>query len=574
MRLSVYVAILFASWNFNLLGLPDSFVWSRSEIRAGYLGTESHLVLYRINRSELPLLHPLFSESANGPQPYRSQFGAQGITLAAIQRLTGMAPASLAMVAAALFVLFTALVVASILLSAQQYLGAPVGDLACALAAFTPVFVKFAPSLYWVVFLLLLPFALVWCLGPLATTPRHRLSLVVAVGLAVSLKALCGYEYITTVIFSPLAAAWFHLDRAGEGLRRKAVAAAALLAAGLAGFALALGTHVLQIETVLQENGLAAILDRAAARTAGGTENEIPDAKPGETSRTAFAVACFREYFGQRALSSPEWFGKRAFDVPLNSVVIAAGAFAAVAVLLRSKLPRDVRALAGALALALAAGVSWQVLAVNHMCVHRHLNLIVYAVPFLPAVFVAAGYSLRWCGPRLGFASLIATTALMGTNAVLANVRARAEVRQQAAAEAAPALTETGNAPGVSGHIDRSCPASQIEPALLVEWGLFDANRSGPSDPAALVVSGWALSEWKPTRTPSTRLVVMCGESVLPSRVQWFRRPDLDALARKPMPWAGFVLVVPSEAIPSGGTVRVFAVDASDPSRRIELPMP
>jgi len=61
LRFSIYALILFASWNFNLLGLPDAVHSSRCEPRAGYLGTESHLVLYRLNRTDVAALYPLFS---------------------------------------------------------------------------------------------------------------------------------------------------------------------------------------------------------------------------------------------------------------------------------------------------------------------------------------------------------------------------------------------------------------------------------------------------------------------------------------------------------------------------------
>ena len=170
LRSAAYTLILFAAWNFNLLGLPDAVHWSRSEPRSGYLGTESHLVLYRLQRPDIHPLYPLLNETPDGPRPYRSQVGAQGIALGAARRATGTAPGAVAPVAAAAFALLTALAVGAVFTAAQRDLGAPVGDVACALAAFAPVFVKFAPSLYWVTFLLLAPFALVWCLGPRATT--------------------------------------------------------------------------------------------------------------------------------------------------------------------------------------------------------------------------------------------------------------------------------------------------------------------------------------------------------------------------------------------------------------------
>ncbi|MFO0801528.1 MAG: hypothetical protein U0791_00200 [Gemmataceae bacterium] len=165
LRLAYYTLLLFASWHFNLLALPDAVNWSRCELRTGYIGTESHLVVYRLNRPDVSPLHPLYSESPGGPKTYRSQFGLPGIALAAVMQTTGGTTAEFAPVAASGVSLLTALVLAAVFASAQRSLGPPTGDIACALAAFAPVFMKFAPSLYWVPFLLLLPFALVRCFG-------------------------------------------------------------------------------------------------------------------------------------------------------------------------------------------------------------------------------------------------------------------------------------------------------------------------------------------------------------------------------------------------------------------------
>src|SRR5438874_855580 len=119
-RWAVYTAILFASWNFNLLGLPDPDRFDRCRWRSGFLGCEANL----------------------------------------------------------------------------------------------PVLLPFAPSLYLGTVLHLAPFALAWCLYPRAATPRQQTRLVLGVGVLVGVKALCGYEYVTTVALAPLAAAWFHQHRA------------------------------------------------------------------------------------------------------------------------------------------------------------------------------------------------------------------------------------------------------------------------------------------------------------------------------------------------------------------------
>jgi hypothetical protein len=492
---------------------------------------------------------------------------------------TGADPAAFAAASGAAFALLTALVAAAVFAAAQRFLGPPTGDVACALAAAAPVFLPFAPSLYWVPFLLLAPFALVWCFDPLARTPVRRAALYSAVGVAVGLKALCGYEYITTVILAPVAAAWFHQHRTGESPGRRVRVAAALMTPGLAGFAAAVALHAAQLRTVLGEDGLAAIRDRAAARTAGDLGAEAPPGYDPTGSRLAFAARCFLGYFDQRALSTPERIGVR-LDVPLRVVVLGVGAFAAAAWVGRRKLPRDAGALAGATALALAAGASWQVLAVNHMCVHRHLNLVVFAVPFLPVAFVVAGYVVKLAAGRSGFGRrvgpvvLAAVIVLMGVNAASIGREREADRAAQGRAEAAVAARLGGSpsAPGTgSGAVDLSRPADRVPHQLLVEYGQFDPATGGPKDPGALVIQGWAAAGWRPAARPAARVVVACGGSVVRCEVLRFRRPDLEAILGRPLPAVGFVAVVPSAWLKAEEPVRVFAVSAADPDRVAEL---
>src|SRR5262249_56654974 len=113
--------------------------------------------------------------------------------------------------------------------------------------------------------------------------PRLKLALLAGVGLLVALKALAGYEYITTVILAPVAAAWFHQHRAGEPLRKRLAFAAGLVSVGLAGFAAALVLHVAQVRAVLNEDGVAVIRERAVTRTAGALgADSVEDRRPGE----------------------------------------------------------------------------------------------------------------------------------------------------------------------------------------------------------------------------------------------------------------------------------------------------
>jgi hypothetical protein len=597
-RFAVYTAVLFASWNFNLLALPSDMVFGSEKPRARYLGGESNIVLYRVAMPPgAHPVHPMFYEPMPPGSPlrvYRSQFGIQGVALAALKNATGLGNKTFVTLAPAAFALLAAAALAAVFATAHRWLGPPVGDVACALGAATSILVALAPSLYWAPFLMLGPFALAWCLYPSATTPLRKLGLFAAVGAAVCLKALAGYEYITAVILAPVAAAWFHQHRAGAPLRGRFAAAVALVSVGLMGFAAALALHVTQIRVVFDEDGVAVIRERAKLRASGTLGEEGPrDRRPGE-SPESYATRCFLMYFDKRAVSIPAVFRHPREDVSLRWVTVGVLAFAALAWVGRRRLPRDDGALAGAAVIGLAAGASWQVLAINHMCVHRHMGVIMYAVSFLPVAYILAGYVAklaadragagRWVGPVL----LAAVVGLMAFNAVDAVRERGAERLDQARAEAlvAARLAAGGAAghPSATGSWDAVWPVRHYSDYQLADAGLFGTGPSvgSPSDLGGLILEGWAVGDWGETPLPdgwafdrpTGRVVIVCGGEVVRCKAMRFSRPDVDAFARKGEPWCGFRVIVPSAGLRPGAPVRLFVVSEADPERITELPPP
>jgi hypothetical protein len=596
-RFAVYAAVLFASWNFNLLALPSDMVIGNEKPRARYLGSESDLVLHRVALP--PGTHPLHPMLYQAQPPcgvmviYRSQFGIQAVALAALKNATGLGNKTFVTLAPAAFALLAAMTLAGVFATAHRWLGPPVGDVACALGAATSVLVVFAPSLYWAPFLMLLPFATAWCLYPSATTPLRKAALFAAVGAAVCLKALAGYEYITAVILAPVAAAWFHQHRAGASLGRRFAAAAGLVAVGVAGFAAALALHVTQIRVVFHEDGVAAIRERATQRTAGALGLEgLRDRRPGE-SATSYATRCFLMYFDKRAVSIPAVLRHPREDVSLRWVAVGVLALAALAWAGR-RLPRDDGALAGAALIGLAAGASWQFVAINHMCVHRHMGVIMYAVSFLPVAYVLAGYAAklaaeragadRWAGPAL----LTAVAGLMAFNAVDAVRDRRADRLDQAKADAlVAARLAVGGAfahPSATGSWDVTQRVTEFSDYYLADAGLLGTGASvgEASDPGGLIIHGWAVGDWGETPLPdgwafdraTARVVIVCGGEVVKCKVTRFSRSDVDVFVRKWEPLSGFRVVVPSTGLRPGAPVRLFLVSEADPDRITELPPP
>ena len=577
LRWLAYTLLLFASWNFNLLAISDPAVRDRAEPRTGHLGLEANLVISRVVvAGQRPALYPLVYKSDDGTEyiPYRSQLGLVGIVLGGLKSVLPVSSAVLLRLAASLLALLTAGALAAVFARAGRWLPPVAGDVACALAAVCPVFLTFAPSLYTQLLLLLGPFIVAWCLGPWATTRTRRAILLAAVGLAVTAKALAGYEYITTVILAPTAAAWFHQTRAACGFARKLGGAAAVVGVGLLGFALALALHVVQVRAILDQDGRAFVQGRATERTAG-------DPGPGADSdaRTfRYAAAKFLEYGEMPVLTLPAVPAHVRRAAPLKLLVGLAAAVAAGLYLSRRRLTPSATGIAGATLIGLAAGLSWQVLAVNHMCAHHHLNLVVFAVPFLPLAFLLFGTILGslGAGSRAGIALLVGVAILMAVTGARAAVRDRAGAAIRAEAEwnaLAAAQSHEVRDPRVSGCVDRVERAGDLDRYMILAIESLNLDTDRAADPDGVILHGWASAGVGLRDDVLTELVVIRGAEVVPCRVLRLRRADLDRQAGKPVRDAGFAVCVPSWAV-QGERPRLFAVSRADPSRVTEVPIP
>jgi hypothetical protein len=576
-RWAVYTAILFASWNFNLLGLPDPDRFERCRWRSGFLGCEANLPVSRAVYAG-PCVHPLFplvhkKFDQTDWQYYRSQFGLSGVVLGGLKAVLPVRTSDLLVWSAAVCALLTAAAVGLVFAAAARWLPVAAADIACGLAACSPVLLPFAPSLYLGTVLHFAPFALVWCLYPRAVTPRQKTRLVLGVSLLVGVKALCGYEYITTVLLAPLAAAWFHQHRAGESWRQRAAVAANLLAAGVLGVAVAVAVHYVQMRVVIDEDAVAVIRERAAERIAAGLEPDPWDESPG---RFGYVTGRFLGYFDRCAVSGPGFFGRARPQLPLKAVLgLAAGWVFWNRT--RRRLTPDAAALAGACAIGFAAGLSWQVLAVNHMCKHPHLNMVVFAVPFLPLAFLLMGLAAARAGAGrcVGRGVLAAVVAVMALNAGLSIAREHSEAaaRERAVKAVAGLLAGPGTATSdrVHGHVCVVETVRDLDRYAVLGVNELDLNSDRPYDPHAVLIRGWATAGAGDGPHARTDLVVVCGGRPVLPRVQRAPRADIDKLAGKHTPEAGYIAVVPSAVAVPGERPRVFAVARDDPTAVTEL---
>lgn len=330
-------------------------------------------------------------------EPYSSQFGLQGIVAAALSDGTALV-AGFHWVTAGLLALCLVAATAAV----QRTMGWVAAAVLLVLLVLTPVTNAFAPNLYWQLWTMLLPTVAPLLLWPRLGAGRGRWvwgGLLVAA--LVMLKALCGYEFITTVILGAVAAVAFHEFR--DRFDRRLLARLSLpLLSGIAGFGAALVVHQVQLRSFLGDG--AAVEGRAGERTFSPSNldelarNARPVAGPltrwliDHVEPLGLWVFGMEHYLGEPALALPArlGFGPVPYGIPIWLLVLVAG-WLVVSAFRRPGASAVERRLAVATVVALSAGLSWLVLGFGHMVNHHHVDSVVFALPFLPFAYALVG---------------------------------------------------------------------------------------------------------------------------------------------------------------------------------------
>ncbi|HEY2910844.1 MAG TPA: hypothetical protein VGI99_11395 [Gemmataceae bacterium] len=539
-RFLAYAVLLYASFAHNVLCIPDSVESSGDGFRGRYIGYDSALVMNRMAHGpDGPIGLTIWNEAAGNELPYLSQYGLQGEMAARLQPDGWSVPeatAALACLSAAL----TALGLAAFFASLIGRLGIFATDFAIIMTAAMPCMLPLAPSLYWAPFLLFAPFLAVWFGYPWASCRVGRFALLLLVEASlIGVKCLCGYEHVTTAILAPIAALTYHIAVRGERSLNWLPKSAAIGIAGILGFALALAIHSLQIEQTTGQTGLSTIVQRAEHRTSANAGAELqyhllapePSFLP---EKLRLPVRAFANYFWLPAVATPRTWGPLSGTVSLGGICLMAIALAALGWSLRRRLPREVLALIPAAAVGFVAALSWQILAINHMVVHVHINLVVFAVSFLPCAFAGLGFALQraaeWLGAQRALGVLLpcCVIAVVASNAVIVHWRAmERELADRRAAEAVEAMIRGDRLAGPPTvwkvNFSRRVPA--------LPWGLPDGAESDPRLSPAARGHGqpaWLINIVAPTfgRTdagPTVRIVAVRHGRAIPVQTAYRR---------------------------------------------------
>lgn len=560
----LYAAVLYASFVHDLFRIAGP-------MHACVIGYDSHHVLDRLaaGADGAPAWHPLSPD-------YLSQFGLQGAALSAIAGAGQADLFTFSFAAAGAMALLFCAGLAIFFVSAGRWVGRLAAHCAVALTACSLIWMSFAPSLYWAAVLLLLPFQIVWFLEP-RTAGRRRFVIFVlpAVTLAVALKCLCGYEYVTAVILAPVAALVFHRARRGEFGWRIIRPAAALTLAGIVGFAAALVIHSQQIAALTGQSGWASIAARARDRTVEignpALENHVELEPFGPLRRfdlaTAYAIHAFCRYFAMPPVAVPVGLAKRYFVplywfVALTLVLLAASWF--------GWLKGDGRALALATFVGLGCSLSWQVLAVNHMAVHFHLNMVVFQLPFLLLAFLTIGWLAASIAGVIGVGrAFTAAIGCAGIVLALSNVvkTTNAMVARQSETQRAVQAVTT--------RIASNATLPRVDPAALhcesaakpaVDWG-FEWQQSRTGRTAVPFVEMCKVRGPGAVVDDAARAIVVGGDGAW-SAHDVIRNKSHDAIANE------FAIDIPMATLRRDPAARAFLVTGRRQQRVVELPLP
>jgi hypothetical protein len=228
--------------------------------------------------------------------------------------------------------------------------------------------IRFSGNLYWMGWLLFLPFVTVLNLYPSMKNGWRWSALLLMTGSMISIKSLCGYEYLSCVLLSATVPIFFYECRDGKLGWLPLWRSFQVCVVGTLGFAAGAFIHLRQAAklTGSWDTGWNALSERIHARTVGDHFHEPVSLK--------LNLYHYLQYIPENGHS---WL------------------FVNLAVLLlllwfgREESTRSERmGWTLALGVALVSSLSWNTLALGHMRYHGHINQITFFVCFALVLFL------------------------------------------------------------------------------------------------------------------------------------------------------------------------------------------
>ena len=332
---------------------------------------------------------------------YTSSFGLQGhfytfvdnsLLFLGIESGRGRLYLSRLLTSAALAVLLTFFIY-----FVQQRYGMFSAILTFALIAISQWIVVFANNLYWMFFLIFFPFiSVTGFLQSRCAFTRNFRFLYLFVFLAILIKSLAGYEYISTILISTVTPLVFFAIMDNYGLKIFLKRFLYLGISGLSGFFTAISIHLLQLVNMSGSfsNAINSISDIVSKRTHGNPD-KVDEIYRSSLESSIFDVIKFYLDGNTFNLNSLLGFNR---SVQFLDCIIVLVAVTLIGFVLTANIKSFQQfqkiniATSLMLWFSITAPLSWYILAKGHSYIHTHMNHVLWYIPFLLIGFAYSGF--------------------------------------------------------------------------------------------------------------------------------------------------------------------------------------
>lgn len=348
-------------------------------------------------------------------QPYYSQFGMQQDMLLGLRQL-GVPKGVLYDVFRHLLRGASSLVIAAFFAWAAVRFGVLSGWVLAGMMALSDWPLLFSGHVYWVMFLLWLPFVVPWLLLQKWGLNRRSLSWLCVIHLVlVYVRCLCGYEYLTCLVLAPLPAIVFFASDSGQlKFTLRSIMLVAIVASfGVTGFVGAFATHMAKgvlVDQMQLSEIFGKVRDKAMLRTKFSTDDDGKTADEVLKKNNAIyrkldasgmgspeTANVFMVFFALLKYLTSNFISLFGIGLPFVAFFMVT----VVTVFMLQFVPRLFAGAAELLALChtcIAGAVvtfSWWIAASNHMVNHIHLNSITLYLAFVPCAALFVVEALR-----------------------------------------------------------------------------------------------------------------------------------------------------------------------------------
>jgi len=248
----------------------------------------------------------------------------------------------------------------------------------------SPWITIFAKNLYWMTWTWVLPLVIVLLLyNPMFQGFLNQRRLIYFYALAIFIKCLCGYEYVSTVVIMSSIPLLYKAIRDNVSLKRLFVDGGLLFAVALMSFLAAITLHSLvRADTPIQ--GFYDTFIRGSQMSTGFVDSAV---YPGLDKFVDMSTLSVLSNYVVNWGTPPVAFFNVSFPF-----IVALHVFAAVNLLTRTS--RKSFALSICFIYSALAPISWFVLFKVHSAIHGHMNYVLWFSPFLVIGWIVLFFSL------------------------------------------------------------------------------------------------------------------------------------------------------------------------------------